>query len=254
MGPREHNNTNAPIPPNDRRNVLQSEMNNPAIEPVARMYSELRYQLMPYTYTLAYEARTSGLPLMRAMWLHYPHDAAARSLADQYLWGRDMLIAPVYEKGATSRSVYLPEGIWYDWWNDDQLVGGKRVDRPVDLATLPIYVRAGGVIPLDPVRQHTGEPASGPTIIRVYRGAEGSFTLYDDDGISQDYLRRRGSWIHFRWAETPRILTISPDPPSGATNLPVNRQFTVVMLPDNWRQTVTYSGRTIRIQVPPSTR
>ena len=72
MGPREDNNTNAPIPPDDRRNILQSEMNNPAIEPVAKKYAELRYQLMPYTYTLAWEARDTGLPLMRAMWLHYP--------------------------------------------------------------------------------------------------------------------------------------------------------------------------------------
>ena len=100
MGPREHDNTNTPIPADDRRNVLQSEMNNPAIEPVVKRYSELRYQLMPYTYTLAWEARQTGMPLMRAMWLHYPHDAAARALGTQYMWGRDMLIAPVFEKGA----------------------------------------------------------------------------------------------------------------------------------------------------------
>ena len=109
MGPREHNNTNTPIPADDRRNVLQSEMNNPAIEPVVKRYSELRYQLMPYTYTLAWEARQTGMPLMRAMWLHYPHDAAARALGTQYMWGRDMLIAPVFEKGALSRAVYLPD-------------------------------------------------------------------------------------------------------------------------------------------------
>ena len=92
MGPREFNNTNAPIPPDDRRNILESELNNPAIEPVARKYAELRYQLMPYTYSLAWDARVSGLPLMRALWLHYPNDTIARRTGDEFLWGRDLLI------------------------------------------------------------------------------------------------------------------------------------------------------------------
>src|SRR6185295_8433841 len=110
MGPRENNNTNAPIPPDDRRNILQSELNNPAIEPVAKKYSELRYQLMPYTYTLAWQARAAGLPLMRAMWVHDPDDERARAVGNQYLWGRDLLIAPVFRKGAEARDVYLPRG------------------------------------------------------------------------------------------------------------------------------------------------
>ena len=105
MGPREFNNTNAPIPAGDRRNILETEMNNPAIEPVVRKYDELRYQLLPYTYTSAREARDSGLPLMRALWVHYPEDPQARALGDEFLWGRDLLIAPVYAKGATSRDV-----------------------------------------------------------------------------------------------------------------------------------------------------
>src|SRR6185436_12495706 len=137
-------NNQAP-PPGDRRNILASELNNPNIEPVAKKYSELRYQLMPYTYTLAYEARDSGLPLMRAMWLHYPEDEKVRALGTQYMWGRDLLIAPVFEKGATTRSVYLPKGEWYDWWTNAKQTGGQTVSRPVDLATMPIYVRAGAI-------------------------------------------------------------------------------------------------------------
>ena len=155
MGPREYSNTNAPIPPDDRRNILQSEMNNPAIEPIARKYSELRYQLMPYTYTLAREARDRGLPLMRAMWLHYPDDVRARGLGNQFMWGPDLLVAPVFTKGASSRDVYLPKGEWYDWWTNARATGGQTVARAVDLATMPIYVRAGAIIPVDPVRQYT---------------------------------------------------------------------------------------------------
>ena len=247
MGPREFNNTNAPIPPDDRRNILESELNNPAIEPVARKYAELRYQLMPYTYSLAWDARVSGLPLMRALWLHYPNDTIARRTADQFLWGRDLLIAPVYRKGAASRDVYLPAGDWYDWWSGDKTSGGRSITRPVDLATMPIYVRAGSIVPVDPVRQYTGEPVAGNTTLRVYRGADGTATLYDDDGISQDYLRGRGAMqIRLTWVDRAGRLTFEP---VGGTNTQSARTFDVVMLPDGARRTVSYSGRRVMLDL-----
>jgi alpha-glucosidase (family GH31 glycosyl hydrolase) len=247
MGPREFNNTNAPIPPGDRRNILESEMNNPAIEPVVKKYDELRYELMPYTYTLAREARDRGLPLMRSLWLHYPDDARARGIGDEFLWGRDLLIAPVYTKGATSRSVYLPDGDWYDWWTEARSSGPARVTRAVDLGTMPIFVRAGAVVPVDPVRQFTAQTVSEPTTLRVFRGADGQFTLYDDDGISQEYLAGRGSWIRMTWSDRGRQLTIEPGAPAGATNVVVERRFKVVMLPEGTSQDVTYSGKRVQV-------
>ena len=247
MGPREFNNTNAPIPPDDRRNVLESELNNPAIEPVAKHYAELRYQLMPYTYTLAYEARSAGLPLMRALWLHYPDDVRSRATGDEFLWGRDLLVAPVYRKGAKSRDVYLPPGEWYDWWTSARVTGGTTLTRDVDLATMPIYVRAGAIVPVDPVRQYTSQPVTEPTTLRVYRGADGRFTMYDDDGISQDYLRGRGSWTRLTWADRESRLTVAPEAVPGATNRTARRTFEVLMLPDSTRRTVTYDGRPITI-------
>jgi alpha-glucosidase/alpha-D-xyloside xylohydrolase len=246
MGPREHNNTNAPIPPDDRRNILQSELNNPAIEPVARKYAELRYQLLPYTYTLAREARDSGLPLMRAMWLHYPDDGRARGLGTQFLWGRDLLVAPVFTKGAAARDVYLPAGDWYDWWTNERSPGGRTVTRAVDLATMPIYVRAGAIVPVDPIRQYTAEPSSEPTTLRVYRGSDGRFTLYDDDGISQQYLRGRGSWIRMTWNDRARELVLEPGAPAGATNVVVERRFRVTMLPGDVTREVSYAGKRVR--------
>src|SRR5690606_9578363 len=93
---------------------LQSEMNNPKVEPITKQYAELRYQLIPYTYSITREAYDTGMPLMRALWLHYPDDPAVRDLGDQFLWGPSMLIAPVYEKGATEWDVYLPAGQWWD--------------------------------------------------------------------------------------------------------------------------------------------
>jgi alpha-glucosidase (family GH31 glycosyl hydrolase) len=247
VGPREYGNNNAPIPPDDRRNILQSELNNPAIEPVARKYSELRYQLMPYTYTLAWEAREMGLPLMRAMWLHYPDDVRARGVADQYLWGRDLLIAPVYTKGASARDVYLPRGDWYDWWTSAKESGGRTVSRQVDLATMPIYVRAGAIVPVDPVRQYTGEPVAEATTIRIYRGADGRFTLYEDDGVSQEYLKRRGGWTEMSWNDRARRLTLQPGAPNGASNIAAERRFKVQLLPEGTVKEIIYSGKRVQL-------
>jgi alpha-glucosidase/alpha-D-xyloside xylohydrolase len=248
MGPREHNNTNAPIPPGDRRNILESEMNNPAIEPIAKKYAELRYQLLPYTYTLAWEARDAGLPLMRAMWIHYPRDERARGISDQFLWGRDLLVAPVYTKGATARDVYLPAGDWYDWWTNARSTGGRVVTRTVDLATMPIYVRAGAIVPIDPLRQFTGEEIVEPTTLRVYRGADGQFTHYEDDGISQAYLKGRGSWIRISWNDSRGELTLEPGAPRGATNVVRERRFRVVVLPGGAERDVRYAGRRVSVR------
>jgi alpha-glucosidase/alpha-D-xyloside xylohydrolase len=241
-GPLEYGNRNEPIPPDDPRNILASELNNPAIEPLVKRYAELRYQLLPYTYTLAWEARSTGLPLMRAMWLHYPDDVRAAGLATQYLWGRDLLIAPVFTRGASSRDVYLPQGLWYDWWTGERQSGGRTITRAVDLATMPIYARAGAIIPVDPVRQFTGEAVSGPTEVRVYRGAPGEFTLYDDDGVSQAYLKGRGSWIRFAWDDTAGQLTMQPGAPDGARNTIAPRAFRIMIMPGGAARDVTYTG------------
>ena len=222
----------------------QKEMNNPAIEPVAKKYAELRYQLMPYTYTLAREAYDTGMPLMRALWLHYPDDKQALGQSQEYLWGRNMLIAPVYEKGATSRDVYLPAGTWYDWWDNSRHNGGTTVTRKVDLATMPIYVRAGSIIPFDPVRQYMAQPVTEPTTLKVYSGANGEFTMYEDDGNSQNYLQNKGTWTKLSWDDGAKKLTISAAPPAGVTNeSTASREFKVEMLPAGTVKTVTYNGR-----------
>lgn len=123
--------------------------------------------------------------------------------------------------------------------------GIPPIDRIVPglvLATMPIYVRAGAIIPFDPVRQYTAQMVSEPTTLRVYRGANGSLTLYDDDG-TQDYLDRRGSWIRLSWSDNNRQLTIEPGPPSGAANVVARRQFRVMLLPEGTTRGVTYTGQ-----------
>jgi alpha-glucosidase/alpha-D-xyloside xylohydrolase len=112
---------------------------------------------------------------------------------------------------------------------------------------MPIFVRAGAVVPVDPVRQFTAQTVSEPTTLRVFRGADGQFTLYDDDGISQEYLAGRGSWIRMTWSDRGRQLTIEPGAPAGATNVVVERRFKVVMLPEGTSQDVTYSGKRVQV-------
>ena len=225
-----------------------SELNNPRIEEVCRRYSNLRYQLMPYTYTMARQAHDTGLPFMRALWLHYPHDEQARRLGDQYLWGRDLLVAPVFVRGAASREVYLPHGDWYDWWTLQKETGGRTVTRDVDLATMPVYVRAGAIIPFDPVRQYTAAAVAEPTTLKVFRGADGDFALYEDDGNSLDYLNGRATWTRMTWDESERRLVLEPGTPEGATEVKPDREFRVELLPDGTTKTVHYTGRRVDVR------
>lgn len=223
-----------------KNNPLPSELNNPAIEPVVKKYDELRYQLLSYNYSLAWQARTTGLPLMRALWLHYPQDEQAAALGNQYLWGRDLLVAPVFQKGATTREVYLPAGAWYDWWTNTPATGHQTITRKVDLSIMPIYVRAGAIIPLDPVRQYTGQLTDTPLTIRIYRGANGDYTLYEDDGMSQAYLKGAATLTHFSWNNEAKKLSINTL--RSSTNQPAKRTFNIVLLPEGDSLQVKYTG------------
>jgi len=189
------------------------------------------------------------MPLMRSLWLHYPDDLQAHAVKTEYLWGRDLLIAPVFTRDATSRDVYLPAGEdWYDWWSDERHAGGRTVRRVVDLATMPIFARAGAIIPFDPVRQYMDQQVDEPTTIKVFTGADGGFTMYDDDGTSLDYLQNRGTWTRMVWDDGSRTLTIEPGAPTGATNLPAGeRTFVVELLPAAQTRTVRYSGSRITV-------
>lgn len=249
LGPRETSNNNAPVANDDARVPLKSELNNPNIEPIAKKYAELRYQLMPYTYTLAREARDKGLPLMRAMWLHYPNDEFLRGVGTQYMWGRDLIVAPVFEKGATERTVILPAGRWYDWWDDKTYLGGSTIRRKVDLATMPIFAREGAIIPVDPVRQYADEPVSEPATIRVYRGANGQFDLYDDDGRTQEYLQGNFTVTRLSWNDRAQRFTISPNNSSGAGARRA-REFRVALMPNGDTKTVRYEGKPVSVDFP----
>ncbi len=237
-------------PVEDKTPPSLEELNNPAIEPVVRRYAELRYRLLSYNYTLAWQARASGLPFMRALWLHYPEDSRARAIGDEYLWGSDLLVAPVFKKGATEREVYLPAGRWVDFWTGKTVEGGTTVKRPVDLATMPIYARAGAILPLDPVRQYTAEKTDEPLVMRIYRGDNGSYTLYEDDGISQAYLKDVAELTRFEWDDAGSKLQISPVR-ERRTAVSQKRLFRVETIPDGKTLDVEYSGEPVTASLPP---
>lgn len=217
-GPEEHDGRRTELPD-------PSELRNPAVEPICRQYLELRYRLLPYLYSAVREAAETGLPLMRALWLHYPDDKEAVRRGDLYLWGRDILVAPVVEKGATHRELYLPAGRWHDFWSGAMLEGGRSIRRAVDLATLPLFVRAGAIVPTGPVKQHTGQTSDEPVLLTVYPGADGHATLYEDDGASFAY--RHGAWrkILLTWHDATGQLEIALAP--GSRPLEAPRRFAV---------------------------
>lgn len=225
-----------------------SELHNAQVEPILKKYLELRYRMLPYIYTAARDCCETGLPLMRALWLHYPDDSNAVARGDQFLWGRDILVSPVVSKGATSRRLYLPRGAWYDFWTEERLEGGKEIDRSVDLATIPLHVRAGGIIPLGPVRQYADEPVDGPLTVTVYPGADGTASVYEDDGRTFDY--RKGAWMRMEmaWRDADRRLTLRLA--RGSRLLPpAQRAIEVRVAGQAATRTVTFEGKPLDVRL-----
>jgi alpha-glucosidase/alpha-D-xyloside xylohydrolase len=189
----------------------RSELRNAQVEPICRAVLELRYRLLPYLYSAVRETHESGLPVMRALWLHYPEDPDAVRRGDEYLWGRDILVAPVVEKGATTRTLYLPRGTWYDFFGGGMVSGGGEITRPVDLTSIPLYVRAGAIIPTRPVHQHTDRSLDGPLTLTVYPGANGTAVVYEDDGTSFAYRAGDYRKIAVVWHDREKRLALKLD-------------------------------------------
>lgn len=189
----------------------EADLHRPDVEIICRKYLDLRYQLLPYLYSSAAETHRTGLPIIRALWLMYPLDTAAALIDDTYLWGDSFLVAPVHEKGGTERSIYLPAGIWWNYWSNQRIDGGKQITQPAALDALPLFVKAGSVIPVGPVKQYTGERSDEPVTLRVYPGASGRFTWYDDDGSSFEYEKGQFMSVTCEWNDTSRTLTLTRD-------------------------------------------
>jgi alpha-glucosidase (family GH31 glycosyl hydrolase) len=176
-------------------------------EPILEKYLRLRYRLMPYIYSLGYKNWATGAPIMRALPLDFPADTKAADIRDEYLLGPAFLVAPVTEQGATSRRVYLPAGAdWYNFWTSEMVKGGQTIDVSAPIDTIPLFVRAGSIIPLGSPVESTHQ-AQAIEKIRVYPGADADFTLFSDDGQTYAYEKGAGSITKLHWSDQERKFT-----------------------------------------------
>ncbi|WP_442681049.1 glycoside hydrolase family 31 protein [Sphingomonas sp. ASY06-1R] len=186
-----------------------------AAEPILADYLRLRYQLMPYLYALGHGTYQTGAPFMRALFMDFPKDPVAATVGDQYMFGPAFLVAPVTDQGATTRKVYLPAGSdWYDWWTNRKIAGGQWIDAAAPIERMPLFVRAGSIVPLGAPIQNTStrQPLSE---IRVFPGRDASFALYDDDGVTNQYQKGGGKTATLRWDESAGRLSATGALPSG---------------------------------------
>lgn len=182
----------------------------PEVESTFRKYDELRYRLLPYTYSTAWRVTHDGYTLMRGLPLDYRDDAAVADVGDEFMFGPSMLVSPVTQPGATHRDVYLPkEPGWINFWSGTREAGGRTIVAEAPLDKIPLFLKAGSILPLGPVEQFAGQ-VSGPIEVRVYPGADGDITLYEDDGATYNYEKGEYATTPIRWNEATRTLTIGP--------------------------------------------
>jgi alpha-glucosidase/alpha-D-xyloside xylohydrolase len=228
--------------------VDPDEFHNSAVEPICKKYLDLRYQLMPYTYAAVKETCETGVPIIRALWLQDPGDPAAVARGDEYLFGPDILVAPVVEKGATARSLYLPRGGGYDFWTRERHEGGREITRQVDLETIPLYARAGALIPMGPVKQYAAESVDGPLHLWVYPGADGAAFLYEDDGKTFDYRKGEFTRIQLAWGDRERRLSARLGAGSKLAG-PARRNFVVHVAGESATRDFSFQQRPVDIKL-----
>ncbi|HVO07989.1 MAG TPA: TIM-barrel domain-containing protein [Burkholderiaceae bacterium] len=192
-------------------------------------YDRLRYRLLPYIYTLAADTWHRDGSILRALPMDFPGDPRVRDLNDEYLFGHAFLVAPVHEYKARTRPVYLPAGArWIDFQTGAYHEGGERIEAAAPLARMPLFVRAGSLVPTGPAIEHTDQGREGPLTLLVFTGANGHFELYDDDGTSYGYERGEWSRIPFDWDDASGTLHVGARQgafPGMPAHLPLRVRF-----------------------------
>jgi alpha-D-xyloside xylohydrolase len=223
-------------------------------------FDKLRYRLMPYIYSLAGAVTRDGGTMMRGLVMDFRTDAKAREINDEYMFGPAFLVNPVTEARARTRPVYLPGAAeWYDFWTGAALAGNQTIEAPAPYDAIPLYVRAGSIVPFGPELQYTGEKKADPITLYVYTGADGAFTLYEDDGLTYGYERGACANIPIHWNDATRTLTIGRR--EGAfPGMLAERTFQIVAVSKTKpvgfsfapavAQTVHYRGEPTTVQLP----
>jgi alpha-glucosidase len=183
-------------------------------EDIIRKYLKLRYELLPFLYTTLEEAHQTGTPLFRPLVLNYQDDPNTYNLDDEFMIGNDLLVAPVVKPDVSRRLVYLPKGLWYDYWTNKKYEGGTTISADAPLETVPMFVRAGAIIPTGPELNYVGEKPVDPITFNIYPDDKGSasVTLYEDDGVSPAYKQEgfRRTTVNARRVGIGYVVTTSP--------------------------------------------
>jgi alpha-D-xyloside xylohydrolase len=231
---------------------------HPAYQTIVK-FDRLRYRMLPYIYSLAGEVTQDAGTMMRPLVMDFRNDMQVRDITDEYMFGPAFLVNPVTTYQARSRSVYLPQttGGWYDFWTGANSGGGQTVDAPAPYDALPLFIRAGSIIPFGPELQYTGEKPADPITLYVYAGANGAFTLYEDDGLTYKYEKGAFAQIPIRWDDAKSTLTIGKREGSFDGMLK-ERTFNVVLITKNKSvgfsftpaadRTLKYNGRPVQVK------
>ena len=178
------------------------------VEDILRQYDDLRYRLLPYIYSAAWGVTKNGETLMRSLPLEFSSDAGARRVSDQFMFGPALLVSPVTTEGAKERTLYLPaRNYWIDFWTGKRVRGGQSINAEAPLDRIPIYARAGSIIPFGPHAESTSAKPD-PIELRIYTGSAADFTLYEDEGDNYDYEHGAYSEIPIHWDDKSGLLTI----------------------------------------------
>ena len=216
-------------------------------------YMKLRYNLMPYLYSLAGAVHFEDYTMMRGLPMDFPGDPKVRDLSDQWMFGPALMPCPVYEYKARSREVYFPEGGWYDFYTGAYIAGGQTLTADAPYERIPLYVRAGSIIPFGPDMQWSDEKPADNIRLYVYAGRDADFTLYEDDGVTYGYEKGAYATIPIHWDDASRTLTIG-ERKGTFPGMLESRTFTVIVVdpahpsgfaPDASGTEVAYEGTEI---------
>ena len=223
-------------------------------------YIKLRYRMLPYNYSLAGMTYLHDYSMIRGLAMDFPQDEKVYNINDQYLFGPSLLVNPVTEAGQTSRSLYLPAGTgWYNFYNGVYAQGGQQIEAEAPYERMPLFVKAGSILPIGPELQYTDEKKASDITLYIYAGADAEFTLYEDEGSNNDYEKGRNSTIRMQYNDQDRSLTLYAARGTFPGMLK-NRVFRVVYITSDTPQgfdqsgrvstTLKYNGKTIRTKLP----
>ena len=184
-------------------------------EKINKKFIELRYQLLPFLYTEFYKASISGIPIMRPLLLEFPDDKTTYRIDTQFMVGENILVSPVMEAGSTSRWMYLPNGEWYNFWTREKLAGGKWMDAKAPMDQIPLFIRAGAVIPMQQIVQFTNQAPVDPITFEIFPSTEAKGICYEDDGISFSYQTGKYRSVGLKMTVKGSAIAIDRSTPEG---------------------------------------